>query len=398
MDERLDRRTFLSLVGATALAAASGCATGEAAPPASQDVARAPTTTDRGAVTRIDSFPPFFGERRELAFPPLERSRFAALDGAELQLHHTSGGERGPVILAPGTAMTGLSFAIDSVPQNLVEFLVAEGFDVWLFDWRTSPLLAAHARPYTMEDVARFDWPAVVAEVQRRTGKKQVTVLAHCLSSPCLMLSLVRGYMPRDQVRGFVASAVGLDLVMTQVGMLKVETHVEKAMPPGEMVHQKPSESVHTVSDLAVSVLARIVPKSYSCDNPACYRHSATFGDLILHERVDPTTHAMMGDLVPEVVCGFLHDVAIHSRRQTVLEEEDLAHLDRLALPIQLVSGSENRMFVPESTERSYQRLVEANGAGSCTRKLYPGFGHLDCYIGRGADEEIWPGFLSVLA
>jgi alpha-beta hydrolase superfamily lysophospholipase len=381
--EVLDRREFLCLAGSALWAATAPSALG------------AEPLQAGGGIIR--TFPPFFGERREPAFPPLERIAIRAGDGTQLWLHHTSGGERGPVVVAPGTAMTALSYGLDTVPRSFIEFLVSEGFDVWLFDWRTSPLLTSHAEPYRMEDVARYDWPAAIGEVRRRTGKRAVTVLAHCLSSPCLLLSLVRGHVPAGQVRGMVASQVALDLVMTQVGMLKVETHVDRAIPAHQLVHQKPEEVEHTAADLAVSVLARIVPKSYSCDNPACYRHSATFGDLIFHDRVDERTHTLMGDLVPVVVTGFLHDVGVHARRRTVLEHADLAHLDRLAFPIQLVSGRENRMFVPESTARSYERLVEANGPERYERIVHEGFGHLDYYIGRGADEEIWPGYLKVL-
>ena len=43
----------------------------------------------------VTSLPPLFGERRELAHPPLERIDIAAADGARLCLHHTSGGTRG---------------------------------------------------------------------------------------------------------------------------------------------------------------------------------------------------------------------------------------------------------------------------------------------------------------
>jgi hypothetical protein len=125
-----------------------------------------------------------------------------------------------------------------------------------------------------------------------------------------------------------------MNLVRTEVGMLKVETHVDQVLPATDMVHQRPEDVAHTPSDLAVSVLARIVPRSYSCDNPACYRQSATFGDLILHDRVDATTHALMGDLVPEVVSGFLQDVGVHVRRGSVLEDRDMSRLDRLAFPI----------------------------------------------------------------
>ena len=345
----------------------------------------------------LRSYPPFFGVRRELNCPPLERIDFAAGDGSALILHHTSGGTLGPVVITPGTAMTALTYCLDTVQCNLVEFLVAKGFDVWLFDWRTSPLLDAHERPYTMDDVARYDWPAAVAEVQRRSGSDQVSVLAHCLSSPCFMLSLVRGYVPQQSIRSFIASQVALHLNMTTVGTLKLKTHMEKLLPSGDMIHQKSAELSGQISDVAVSVLAQIIPKSYSCHNSSCHRQSATFGDVVLHSRLSSSTHALMGELIPECLTAFLRDVAIWGRKTTVLQKEDRSHMDRLQLPITLISGSENKMFIPKSTERTYDMLCEVNGPANYRRSVYPGFGHLDCYIGEGASEAIWPDLASNL-
>jgi cholesterol oxidase len=293
--------------------------------------------------------------------------------------------------------MTALTYCIDTVPQNIVEFLVARGFDVWLLDWRTSPLLDAHERPYTLDAVARYDWPAGIAEVRRRTGQRQVSVLAHCLSSPCLMLGLARRYVEREHVSAFVASQVGLHLRMTAVGTIKLQTRLEKLMPRGEMMHQKPAETNGQLADMAVGILSHLLPKSYSCDNPVCPRHSATFGDLILHSRVNPPTHALMGELVPECLTAFLKDVAIWARRDTILTSEDAQHLDRLRLPIHLISGSENRMFVPASTARTYELLCQANGTDQYTRTVYDGFGHLDCYIGAAAAESVWPDIARAL-
>ncbi len=345
----------------------------------------------------ITGFGPFFGIRRALTCPALERIDFPALDGTALCLHHTSGGHRGPIILAPGTAMTALSYCIDSVPQNFVEFLVAAGFDVWLFDWRTSPLLDGHERPYTLDDVAKYDLPAAVAEVQRRTGKPQVSVLAHCLSSPAFLLSLLRGHTPSASIRGFVASQVALHLNFTRLGTAKLKLRLDRLLPSTDMVHQKPSRTSGQMSDIAVSALASVLPTTFSCSNPACYRHVATFGELILHSRIDTVTHDMIGDLVPECVMGFLKDAAVWSRRDTVLTNRDVRHLDRLRLPIHFISGSENRMFVPLSTERTYRLLCDANGRDYYKRTVYPGFGHLDCYFGKGAAEAIWPDLLSSL-
>jgi len=352
-------------------------------------------TGNNGSALR--SFAPYFGERRSIGFPPLERIDFRAGDGAPLLMHHTSGGTRASVVITPGTAMTALSYCIDTVPQNLIEFLVAQGFDLWLVDWRTSPLLEAHTRPYTLDDVARYDWPAAISEVRRRTGSAKVSVLAHCLSSPCFLLSLLRGYTDHAQVASFIASQVALHLKMTPLGALKLKTRMDRLLPAGEMMHQKPEQKTGELADVAVSILSHILPKSYSCDNPVCPRHSATFGDLIFHSRVNASTHAIMGDLVPECLTAFLKDVAIWARADNILTEEDGKHLDRLRLPITLISGAENQMFVPQATEQSFNLLCEANGPDNYRRNVYQDFGHLDCYIGEGAVRAIWPDLARVL-
>jgi cholesterol oxidase len=342
--------------------------------------------------------PPIFGQRRVLRFPPLERYELRSGDGKLLMLHHTSGGTRGPVILSPGTAMTALTYCVDTVPQNLVEFLVAEGFDVWLFDWRTSPLLTSHKLPYTLDDVARYDWPAAIAQVRSLTGKDQVTILAHCLSSPCLLLSLLRGYTAPGQVRALTASQVALHLKLTTVGTVKVNMRFDRLLPGGQVIHQMHAQETIGLSDVACTILAHLLPKTYTCDNRACDRQSATFGELILHSRVEPATHGLMGDLVPECNMGFLKDVAVGVRSASLMRGDDASHLDRLRLPIFFISGSENRMFVPASTAATYEMLCAANGTQFYERKVYEGFGHLDCYLGHGAPQLIWPDIAAALA
>jgi cholesterol oxidase len=108
-------------------------------------------------------------------------------------------------------------------------------------------------------------------------------------------------------------------------------------------------------------------------------------------------THALMGELVPECVMAFLKDVAILARRDSILRSEDLDNLRRLKLPIHFISGSENRMFVPESTRKTYDLLCDVNGPERYTRTVHDGFGHLDCYFGKGAPELIWPDIARAL-
>jgi len=287
--------------------------------------------------------------------------------------------------------MTGLSFCIDTVKCNLAEYLHREGFDVWLFDWRTSPLLESHNHPYTLDIVAEFDWPEAVAAVRARTNDAPVGLFAHCLSAPALVLSLVRGHIPKAHVSSVILSQVAFDFELPLVGRLKADLHLDSLFSEHQMIHFKYGEVTKNRADLAITGLAAVVPKSYDCSSVSCHRHSAVFGDLLHHERINDETHSIIGDLIPDVGTSFLVDVAHKTRASCVLTSDDQHHFDRLALPMCLISGEKNRTFRPQSTDESYDRLVQENGPSLYRRHVIADYGHLDCLIGDQAAEHVYP-------
>ena len=337
----------------------------------------------------VPAYPPLFGVRRPLSCPVPVRATLTAGDGAALHVHRIAGGDKGPVILAPGMAMSALCYLTDTTEESFGEFLSAQGFDVWLFDWRSSPYLAVHNEDYTIDDVARHDWPTVIAHVREQTGAATVSVLAHCMSSPTLLLSLLRGYTDSTHIKALVSSQVGLHFVLNNNNRFKMSSHIDKILPGNRMVHQKDGTPRQGVWDALVGFLAIVWPKSYSCSNSACHRQSATYGDIVYHDKINDETHALMGDLVVEVNSTFLKSIGPNARAKNILTDEDRRHLDRLAVPILLISGRENQMFVPESTERTWRMLRDAVG-DSIQREVFDGFGHLDCYISGEAKQPIW--------
>lgn len=341
-----------------------------------------------------------FGVRRPLAFGGLERHEIRAGDGATLTLHHVPGdGPRGPVILAPGTAMSALSFCLDSVDQNLAEYLKAEGYDVWLFDWRTSPELAVSRSPYILAEVARHDWPVAVSEVRARTGADQVSVLAHCLSSSALHLSLARKHVDKAHIRHFIASQVALHLVYNRVGRFKQWTFVDKVIPKRTMMHFRPQQITRQFGDLILTLLAPLLPKSYKSKSKTLHRHSAAFGDLLHVQQVTPMTIDLMDELIPQVIMAFLSSAqwAARAQRSLALEPEELHDLSGLKLPISYFVGEFNNMFVPEATRRTFELVCEKNGPETYQRTVIPGYGHLDCIVGKRAHEDVFPLFARAL-
>ena len=59
--------------------------------------------------------------------------------------------------------------------------------------------------------------------------------------------------------------------------------------------------------------------------------------------------------------------------------------------------GEHNRMFVPRSTELTYEALRDANGDGLYQRMVIPGYAHMDCWIGERAALDVFPLALAEL-
>src|SRR5262249_28446600 len=142
-------------------------------------------------------------------------------------------------------------------------------------------------------------------------------------------------------------------------------------------------------ADVAITALAAVQPRN--CESEACQRQNATFGGLVQHDRIDHATHALMGELIPEVNAGFLRDAVSLTRAASALTAVYESHLGRLALPVTLLSGEHNQTFEPRATEASYRVLCQTNGPQLYRRYVLAGYGHLDCLIGEHADEDVFP-------
>lgn len=67
-------------------------------------------------------------------------------------------------------------------------------------------------------------------------------------------------------------------------------------------------------------------------------------------------------------------------------------NVKRLAgIPILLFSGAENTVYDPESTEMSYDILRDQLQYDDYERVVFPGKGHLDCWMSAHAINDVWP-------
>lgn len=71
------------------------------------------------------------------------------------------------------------------------------------------------------------------------------------------------------------------------------------------------------------------------------------------------------------------------------------SNLDRLeGVPILFLSGTENVVYSPESTDISFTTLASHFQQESYERKVLQGYGHLDCWMSEAAVEDVYPAVL----
>ncbi len=294
-------------------------------------------------------------KRRVLRAPAPNLFNLAAADGAPLRLTRYRAGDRGPVLLSHGLALSSHIFNTDTIDSNLVEYLVANKLDIWLFDYRSSTDFAAPADD-SADAVARLDYPAAVAEIRRVTGAPTVDVIAHGYGAATFCMALLAGL--RD-VRAAVCLLAG--------------THF--AQIPVAAQYQPNSNG-------ADALLA-----AYSSLYQAANLNSAT--NTSVAEYFGATSAASVAQLDTMIQAGHVVDAAG--------ADTYLPHLNRLALPIRFISAAHDPVFPPAGIATTVAALARANGAALYSTRALDGYGHLDCVIGADAAADVYPIIVEAL-
>jgi hypothetical protein len=79
----------------------------------------------------------------------------------------------------------------------------------------------------------------------------------------------------------------------------------------------------------------------------------------------------------------------MNNQFESLVTDTNIARLK--GIPILFFSGSENVTFSPESTSTSYFKLESTFTDGDYERVEFPGRGHLDCWMGTNAIQDVYP-------
>jgi len=309
-----------------------------------------------------------------------------------LKLTRYRGGSKGPVLLAPGFAMAARSFLLRTTEQNLTEHLVAAGYDVWLFDYRAGIDLRSARSRFTLDDVARQDWPAAVAEVRRRTGADTVQIVGHCMGSTTALMATASGL---EGVRSIVCSQNTLHVRMLPFSRLKARSRLAHLLQGAGVERLTPAATASPVT-VGLDLAYRLNPlrQGERCSSPICRWVFAYFGPTHRHERLNEATHvALRNEFGPASLDAMAHIALLANRGEAVAADDGTSYVrpERLRVPILFLAGEYNRIFLPAGARHTYAVLREANPDVSYEFQLLKRYGHLDCIVGRNAHLDVFP-------
>ena len=340
-------------------------------------------------------------KKRPLRVSAPEIHPFVTADGVQLLLTRYQGGAKGPVILSHGLGVSSRIFSMDTIETNLLEFLYAHGYDVWLLDYRASIELPASTGRFTGDDVAKYDYPAAVAKVRALTASETVQMVVHCFGATTFFMAMLDGL---PGVRSVVSSQVATHMTCPPMTRLKSSLYLP------QLLDKIGVDSLTAYTDTHANWLSRLYDRALDafpddreeeCNSAVCHRITFMYSLLYEHDQLNTPTHDALHEMFGIANIDYLEHLALMVRAGGLRTADGrnayLPHLERLAVPITFIHGAENGCFLPESTEKTLAILQQCNGSQLYRRHVIPGYGHIDCMFGKRASHDVFPLILEHL-
>ncbi|MET9890344.1 alpha/beta fold hydrolase [Streptomyces sp. NPDC006465] len=340
----------------------------------------------------------------------VEEIPFTAGDGVRLGLTRVDSGEqdRPAVLLLHGHTASADMFLLPET-RNLVDVLLDDGYEPWLLDWRGSCRLPYNetGQRYTYDDVALYDIPEAVSRIRERIGDRPLFVVAHCIGSLTLSLSMTAGLVPG--LAGVVSQ--GVFLTPKLAGRTSLRMTVAGELLKNRIDHI-PVDFRKVGLRSKYTPLFALASRGAGCPDPTCQiLHNSAWGSgasLFLHENLSDATHDRLAELLGPAPLWILPHLRRIELARSVVRWHDTDHryralppnaLDaaaRIDTPVMLLAGSENGLWL-DSQKLCHEVLAHRQPQLDVSYTEIPAYGHLDTFLGRGAALDVFGHILEFL-
>jgi len=325
-----------------------------------------------------------------------------------------SPGEIKNLFMIPGAAVDHQIYALPTIPFNAVNYFCRAGYRVFVSVHRIGQLMIAENNWTTYD--ARLDLKACLERI-REVGfppepekKGKIYTIAHCMGSVAFATGLLDGTIPADWILGLTCSQVFMNPIWNTLNMIKA---CEFPVPLDKVYRSVAggwfscsTSRDDTLTQRALNQLLRLYPdhRREICNSASCHRATLVFGRCWNHVNLNEATHRQIDRFFGGVNMTLLHLLMRQGSEGHVMDdaERDLTKPENLlrlrGLPIMLFVGRDNAVLSPDATEKTYEILCDSFGADASgrdasfySRRVVPGYGHLDCWMGRNAWKDVYP-------
>lgn len=314
-------------------------------------------------------------------------------DDAFLRLTRYRSGDKGPLMLATGFGMSSHSFLTPTIEQNLTEFLAAAGYDIWLFDYRAGIDLPSSGTEFTIDDIARVDWPTAVRKVREETGRDDLQAFGHCVGSVSLQMAILAGL---QGIRTAVCAQFPLHPTSSVFNMVKSQIRTADilgTLVPGVAPdnHLSPQDEV-----LDIALRALPMPAEEHCSQAVCRWINAVYGCTHRHAQLNEATHRALNEMFGFGNIESMEHLSLMLRKGHAVTHtggmDYFDHPERMAgTRLLLLQGMHNYIFHPAGSFRTWRWLKSQVPHGDFQRKELPGYAHLDAIVGSRAAVDVYP-------
>jgi pimeloyl-ACP methyl ester carboxylesterase len=329
---------------------------------------------------------------------------FTAGDNFQCNLIHLEGGKstpKGPVLLVHGAGVRANIFR-SPTPTTFIDYLMDNGYDVWLENWRASIDLPPNE--WTLDQAALYDHPEAVKAVLRETGAKELKAVVHCQGSTSFTMSALAGLVP--SVKTIVSNAVSLHPIVP-IGS-EIKTRIAFPIVRLMTSYLNPQWGLRAPTLSAKLISLFVAMTHHECNNPVCKQVSFTYGTgfpaLWRHENLNDETHEWIKGEFGFVPIRFFEQmircirkgnlVSVEGKKE--LPEDFAAQEPRTNARFAFFAGGKNRCFLPESQKKSFD-YFDAKRKDYHTFHLLPNYSHLDVFLGKNAAKDVFPLMLAEL-
>ena len=294
--------------------------------------------------------------------------------------------------------------------KNLTNFLLDQGHQVWLLDFRMSCRFLYNSSPhdFSMDDPTLFDMPLALETIRNRIEPEaRLHVIGHCLGAMSFSFALFAGLL--KGVDDVILNAVSLIPRTPGFSRLKNQLFLKTGLVQNFLRIPWLAPDALSGDDWLQRALAKGVGLFHpECDNSVCHMLSFLWGSgnpgLFLHKNMHPITHERLGDLFGPVNYNYqshIMDMGESGRvgksktddpRFHRLPDDYLKVAHKNQTPVLFIAGSENKVFV--DSNRVTFEFLQNKRPGLYELKLFPEYGHQDIFQGRDAARDIFPAFL----